>query len=63
MGELPLEQAERILITLPWPEPKEQMERLQKKFPHAEVIYKHITWAFAHQGEKPHIPEGTLLST
>jgi len=31
---------ERLLCTLPWPEPKDIMDRIRKKYPHVEVEYK-----------------------
>jgi hypothetical protein len=43
MGDHP-DSKEVILLTLPWPEPTELIERLQNKFPDAEVRYKQITW-------------------
>lgn len=48
---------DRILCTLPFPEPKEIVTRLQDRFPAAEITYFHIHY---DGDRKPitHVPVG-----
>jgi hypothetical protein len=41
MGDLP-NHFEKILITLPWPEPADLIKRLQKRFPEAGISYQQV---------------------
>ena len=59
MGGGPEDAKERILIILPWPEPKEYVEKLRARNPQHEVSYIFYPhFGPAAQSQRPKLPEG-----
>ena len=56
------EQPLHLLITVPFPEPKEAVEALRKKHPQWKVTYVHLTDPMPMSG-KHDIPDGVKAST
>ncbi|KAI9806997.1 MAG: hypothetical protein M1833_002655 [Piccolia ochrophora] len=63
-----LQKEEHLLLALPWDEPKEQMQRIRKRFPYVKISYHQSKYGSSYwKGREPMPPEffesGTILAT